>query len=352
MTFINLFDYAAAAKDLLTDSAYGYYAGGAADEITRQENRTAFNRIKLWPRMLVDVSTRDLTTTVLGHEIDFPAIVAPTAMAALAHPDKELGIARAAKKVGTIMTTSTISTTSIEDLGATGANLWFQLYVLKDRGTTKNLVQRAEAAGFTALVITVDVPIPGYREYLMRQPLVMPAGMTLANLTDYWDEARYPSIHQYVAAQFDSSLTWSDIEDFVSSTSLPVLVKGILRPDDAQRAVASGVAGIIVSNHGGRQLDTVPAGIDVLPSIVDVVEDAVEVLVDGGVRRGTDILKALALGARAVLVGRPVLWGLAVHGQAGVENVFNILRTEYDIALALAGLTSSRKVSGDIIFKP
>ena len=250
------------------------------------------------------------------------------------------------------MSNSTMSTTKIEEMGETGANLWFQLYVQKDRGTTRNLVQRAEAAGFTALVITVDVPMPGYREYIMRHPLILPGGIVMANLTDYWNADRYPSINQYVADQFETTLTWSDMEDFANMTSMPILLKGILRPDDAQRAVASGVAGIIVSNHGGRQLDTVPAGIEALPYIMDVVEDAVEVLVDGGVRRGTDILKALALGARAVLIGRPVLWGLAVDGQAGVERVFNILRTEYDIALALSGLTSSRDVSHDILFKP
>jgi 4-hydroxymandelate oxidase len=348
--FINLDDYAKAAKDHLSPAAYDYYAGGAGDDLTVSENQAAFQRIKLYPRMLIDVSQRDLHTTVLGHEIDFPVIVAPTAMAALAHPDKELAIARAVANAGSSMTLSTMSTTSIEEVGKTGANLWFQLYVHKDRGMTRSLIERAEAAGFSALVVTVDVPVVGYREALLRQPLVVPQGIELPNLTDYWNQDDYPTVNHYVAAQFDPSLTWADIEDFVASTTLPVLIKGILRPDDAERAIASGASGIIVSNHGGRQLDTVVTGIEALPAVVEAVDEAVEVLVDGGVRRGTDILKALALGAKAVLIGRPVLWGLAVDGQAGVENIFAILRREYDIALANTGIQSSTTIPRDIIF--
>ncbi|MDQ7024210.1 MAG: alpha-hydroxy acid oxidase [Anaerolineae bacterium] len=351
MTYINLNDYAKAAKEHLTPAAYEYYVGGAGDNLTVSENQAAFQRIKLLPRMLVDVSNRDLQTSILGHGIDFPVIVAPTAMAALAHPDKEVAIARAVANVGSIMTLSTMSTTSMEEVSKIGANMWFQLYVHKDRGMTKNLIERAEAAGFSALVVTVDLPVVGYREALMRQPLVVPDGMELANLAQYWNQDEYPSVNHYVAAQFDPSLTWADIEDFVSSTTLPVLIKGILRPDDAERAVASGASGIIVSNHGGRQLDTVVTGIEALPYVVEAVDDAIDVLMDGGVRRGTDILKALALGANAVLIGRPVLWGLAVDGQAGVEKVFAILRKEYDIALANAGVQSSKSVPRDIIFK-
>ena len=350
MIFVNLSDYAKAAKDLLTSAAHEYYAGGAGDDITVSENQLAFQRIKLYPRMLIDVSQRDLHTTVLGHEIDFPVIVAPTAMAALAHPDKELAIARAVANAGSIMTLSTMSTTSIEEVGKTGANCWFQLYVHKDRGMTKNRIARAESAGFSALVVTVDVPVVGYREALLRQPLVVPQGIELPNLTEYWNREEYPTVNHYVSAQFDPSLTWADIQDFVNSTSLPVLIKGILRPDDAERAIATGAAGIIVSNHGGRQLDTVVTGIEALPYVVEAVDQAVDVLVDGGVRRGTDILKALAFGAKAVLIGRPVLWGLAVKGQAGVENVLAILRREYDIALANVGVQSSTTIPRDIIF--
>jgi 4-hydroxymandelate oxidase len=350
MSHINLNNYAKAAKEILSDMAYGYYADGVADNLTMSENEAAFQRIKLFPKMLVDVSERDLHTTVLGQEIDFPAIVAPTAMAGLAHADKELGIARAAANAGTIMCVSTLSTTSLEELGRTGANLWFQLYVLKDKSVNQSLIKRAEAAGFSALVVTVDAPVPGYREALIRQPLVLPELLKLDNLSEYWDNSRYANISEYFAAQLDTAITWADLEDIASNTKLPVLVKGVLRPDDAERAVASGVAGIIVSNHGGRQLDTVVAGIDALPYVVEAVDEAIDILVDGGVRRGTDILKALALGAKAVMVGRPILWGLAVEGQAGVEHILAILRQEYDIALANVGVPSSKLVSRDIIF--
>jgi 4-hydroxymandelate oxidase len=272
-------------------------------------------------------------------------------MMALAHPDKEIGIAKAAKKAGTIMTTSTMSTTSIEELSQTEANIWFQLYVHKDRGLTNNLVERAEAANCKALVVTVDLPVVGYREFLLRNPLNLPEGIVLANLKDYWNPDEFPSINQYVGSQFDPSLTWADLEQFASSTDLPVLAKGILHADDAKRAVDSGVAGIIVSNHGGRQLDTTPATIDVLARIVEAVDGACDVLVDGGVRRGTDVIKALALGAKAVLIGRPIVWGLSVNGQIGVEQVLEIIRREYDIAMALCGVTSSQNVLADLIFR-
>jgi 4-hydroxymandelate oxidase len=351
MAHINLNNYAKAAKEILSDMTYGYYADGVADNLTMSENEAAFQRIKLFPKMLVDVSNRNLHATVLGQTIDFPVIVAPTAMAGLAHADKELGIARAAANAGTIMCVSTLSTTSLEELGRTGANLWFQLYVLKDKSVNQSLIKRAEDAGFSALVITVDAPVPGYREALIRQPLVLPETLIPENLAEYWDNTRYSNISEYFAAQLDTAITWADLEDIASNTKLPILLKGVLRPDDAERAVASGVAGIIVSNHGGRQLDTAVSGIEALPYVVEAVDEAIDILVDGGVRRGTDILKALALGAKAVMVGRPILWGLAVEGQAGVEHIFAILRQEYDIALANAGITSSKTITPDIIFK-
>lgn len=352
MPLINLHDFEEQAKSILSEAAYSYFAGGAADELSVKENLSAFSRIQLLPRSFVDVSQRDLSITIIGQKVAMPVLIAPTAMAGLAHPDKEIGIANAAKTAGTIMSTSTLSNTSIEDLSQTGANLWFQLYVHKDRGMTRNLVERAEAAHCKALVLTVDVPVPGYREFSMRNLIKIPENIELANLTGYWDRDEYPTTTQYVSAQFDPSLTWTDLEQFVSSTKLPVLAKGIMRPDDAKRAVESGVAGIIVSNHGGRQLDTVPATIDVLASIVEAVDGACDVLLDGGVRRGTDVIKALALGAKAVLLGRPIVWGLSVDGQKGVEQVLEIIRREYDIAMALCGVTSSRDVPADLIFKP
>lgn len=349
MNPINLIDYEDAAKQKLSPATYGYYKGGASDEITIQDNHRAYDEIKILPHVLRDVSQRDLSTTILGQKIDFPAVIAPMAMAALAHPDKELAIAKSAEKFRIPMCLSTLSTTTLEDVSATGVNSWFQLYVHKDRGLTRELVQRAEASGYQALVVTVDVPVAGYREYLVRNPLILPDGMQLATLIEYWDRDEYPSINAYVAAQFDASVTWDDIEAFVVQTTLPVLVKGVLRADDALEAVNRGVAGIVVSNHGGRQLDTVPATIDVLPEIAEAVDGRCELLVDGGIRRGTDIIKALALGAKAVMLGRPILWGLAVDGQAGVEDILTIIRREYDIALALAGCTSSNSIPRDLV---
>jgi 4-hydroxymandelate oxidase len=349
MNPINLIDYEDAAKQKLSPATYGYYKGGASDEITIQDNRRAYDEIKILPHVLRDVSQRDLSTTVLGQKIDFPVVIAPMAMAALAHPDKELAIANSAKKFGIPMCLSTLSTTKLEHVSATGVNSWFQLYVHKDRGMTRELVQRAEASGYQALVVTVDVPVAGYREYLVRNPLILPDNVQLETLIEYWNQDEYPSINAYVAAQFDPSVTWDDIEEFANQTTLPVLVKGILRADDAQEAVKRGVAGIVVSNHGGRQLDTVPATIDVLPEIAEAVDGRCELLVDGGIRRGTDIIKALALGAKAVMLGRPILWGLAVDGQAGVEDILTIIRREYDIALALSGCVSSESIPRDLV---
>lgn len=349
---INLAEYEYAAKQKLSPAAYGYYRGGASDEITIHDNRRAYDDIKILPHVLRDVSQRDLSTTVLGQKIEFPVVIAPMAMAALAHPDKELGIAEGAKKFGIPMCLSTMATTKLEEVSATGVNSWFQLYVHKDRGLTHDLMQRAEASGYQALVVTVDTAVSGYREYLMRSPLRLPAGMQPENIVGHWDQDKYPSTMAYVSAQFDASLTWDDIEAFVSQTTLPVLVKGVLRADDAREAINRGIAGIVVSNHGGRQLDTVPATIDVLPEIAEAVDGRCELLVDGGIRRGTDIIKALALGAKAVMLGRPILWGLAVDGQAGVEDILTILHREYDIALALAGCPSSQSIPRDLVRLP
>lgn len=346
---LNLLEYESAARQKLSEVAYGYYKGGAGDEITIRDNRQAYDKIKILPYVLRDVSERDLSTMILGQQINSPVVIAPMAMAALAHPDKEVAIAKSAKQFGIPMCLSTVSTTRLEDVIATGINGWFQLYVHKDRGLTQSLVERAEAAGYQALVVTVDAPVAGYREYLVRNPLILPDGISVENLIDYWNPKDYPSISAYVAAQFDASLTWDDIEQLASQTKLPILIKGILRTDDAHEAINRGVSGIIVSNHGGRQLDTVPATINVLPEIANAIDRRCEILVDGGIRRGTDIIKALALGANAVMIGRPILWGLAVDGQDGVEDVLRILLREYDIALALSGCVSTQAVSSHLV---
>jgi 4-hydroxymandelate oxidase len=347
---LNLLDYEAQARDILSEMTNSYYAGGASGARVVTANQAAFERVQIAPRVLVDVSQRELSTTVLGQRIAFPVLLAPVALAQLAHDDKEIGMAQAAHAAGTIMINSTLSNTSIEDLSQTGARLWFQLYVHKDRDLTQKLVDRAVAAGYEALVLTVDVPVIGNREFMRRHPVQLPDDVTLANLVDYWNPAEYAHINEYVAAQFDPALTWADVREFVEHSPLPVILKGIMRPDDARRAVDSGAAGVIVSNHGGRQFDAAPATLDALPAIATAISDEIDVLVDGGVRRGSDVLRALACGAKAVLIGRPALWGLAVDGQAGVEAVLAILRREYDIALALAGVTRSADVSEALLF--
>jgi len=353
---INLAEYEALARERLEATAHGYYASGAGDELTLADNQAAFRRLRIHYRVLAGVGARDLRTTALGREVALPVLVAPTAFQRMACPAGEVATARAAGAVGTVMVLSTLSNTPVEDVCAAASGpVWFQLYVYKDRELTKALVARAEAAGCSALVLTVDAPLLGTRERDVRNRFRLPAGLAVANLLPAGaDAAALPAgegsgLAAYVASLLDPDLTWDDLDWLRSITSLPVLVKGVVRGDDAARACERGVAGVIVSNHGGRQLDTAPAAIDVLEEVARAVDGRAEVFVDGGVRRGTDVLKALALGARAVLVGRPVLWGLAAAGQAGAERVLAILRDEVDLALALAGCAAPGDVTRDLV---
>lgn len=353
---VNLNDYEILARDAIEPVAFAYYSGGANDELTMQDNISAYDRIKLYPRILVDVSQRDLSTTVLGQTWDVPFMVAPMALAKLAHPDGELGVARAAAKFGVPIALSTLSTTSLETVAAEASTpLWFQLYVYQNRDINKDLIQRAKDAGYGALVITVDAPLPGKRTSSRRSGFSLPDGVTLENLTGY-DFRGFSlntsdtSIAADAVSQIAAHLTWDDLDWMASLTDLPVLLKGVLHPADARLVKEHGAAGVIISNHGGRQLDTTPAAIDVLPRIRQAVGAEMSLLVDGGVRRGTDIVKSIALGANAVMVGRPVFYGLGVAGQAGVEDVFNILRDELDTALALVGCPNLRDLNTDVIF--
>ncbi len=354
-SLVNLRDVEARAAAKLPRPVFDYYASGACDQVTLGENQAAFARIAVKPRVLVDVSRRDLSTTVLGQPVSFPVLIAPTAFQQLAHPKGEVATARAAAASGTLMVLSTLATCSIEEVAkAAGGPLWFQLYVYKDRGATRALVERAEAAGCTALVLTVDAPVLGRREADIRNRFRLPDGLTLKNLEAAGldrlpDTTTGSGLAAYFADQLDPALTWRDVEWLRSLTALPLLVKGLLRADDAVRAAESGAAGVIVSNHGGRQLDTVPATITVLPEIADALAERIEVLVDGGIRRGTDVLKALALGASAVLVGRPILWGLAVGGERGVARVLALLRAELDQAMALCGCRSVAEITKDLL---
>jgi 4-hydroxymandelate oxidase len=336
---INLLELEMKARELLPQTAYDYYAGGANDEITLRENRMTYERITLLPRMLVDVSERHMDTTALGEPVSMPILIAPTAFQGLAHPEGELATVKAAGAANTLMTLSTLSTFSIEEVMAVATGpVWFQLYVFKDRAISASLVKRAEVAGCKAIVFTVDVPLLGRRERDVRNQFELPDDISVRNL-----------LPEGLQDLFDPALTWKDIEWLAGITTLPILVKGILRSDDALLAVKHGASGVIVSNHGARQLDTTPATISVLPEIVDAVGGKVEVYVDGGIRRGTDVLKAIACGARAVFIGRPVLWGLASGAEAGVRYVLEMVRQEFDLAMALSGCPTLSSITRDLI---
>ena len=354
---VNIREFEAVARERMTPAAFDYYCGGAGDETTLSENERAFSRITVWPKVLVDVSQIDTAATVLGERVAMPLLIAPTAFAKLAHPDGEAAIARAAGAAGTVMTVSTIASSTMEEIAeAASGPLWFQLYVYRDRAVTAELIGRAEAAGYRAIALTVDTPMLGHRERDTRNQFTLPDGISVRNLetcrTVVEGAARWPassSFGAYIHSLFDASLAWPTVEWLRSVTHLPVIVKGVLRADDARRAVDAGASAIIVSNHGGRQLDGAPATIRALPPIVEAVDGQIEVLLDGGIRRGVDVVKALALGARAVLVGRPCLWGLAADGEAGVTRVLNIFKTELRLAMALAGLPSVSAITPDAV---
>ena len=353
MAFLNLSDYETQARKILDTPVLDYFDGGANDEVTLRENPSAFGRIPLHYRVLRGTDRRDMHTRVLGHELRTPIIAAPVALLGMAHPDGDAAGARAATAAGSIFVLSTFSTTPVEQVVEVAAGpVWFQLYVYKDRAASAALVERVEAAGCSAIELTVDAPVLGLRERDVRNAFAFPDGLWAPNLTV---DARRPEarpgseLAAVFAAMIDPGLTWDDVAWLRSITTLPILVKGIVRADDAQRAAEAGASGIVVSNHGGRQLDTAPATIDVLGSITQAVGNRIDVLFDGGIRRGTDVVKALALGARAVQIGRPVLWGLATDGQEGVAHVFNILQQELDVAMALCGCRSLDEITPDLV---
>lgn len=337
---ISLNDFERKAKEILPKTAYEYYTSGACDEITHHRNQQAYRDLCLIPRVLIDVSTRKLTTTLFGCSISSPILIAPTAFHGMATPTAELATAQAAKAMQTIMVASTMANTTLEEIAkASSENLWFQLYLLNDREATVDLIKRAELADYKALVITVDAQVLGIREADLRNQFKLPNHLTLKNLEKYFDNSNEKT---KAGSQelFNKCLTWHDIEWLRSITKLPILLKGILHSKDAKLAVEMGVAGIIVSNHGGRHLDTTLTTVEALPAIVEAVAGKIPVLIDGGIRRGTDIAKALALGADAVLIGRPILWGLAVNGWQGALQILTILKNEFDTAMALCGISS------------
>jgi len=337
---INVADYERLAAERLDPGAYAYFAGGANDERTLADNAEAWSRWKLRPRVLVDVATPSTATTVLGHEVALPLVIAPIAFQRAAHADGEPAMARAAASAGTIMCLSTLATASWEEIAATGVTRWFQLYVPRDAGLRGELLAGAREHGFSALMLTVDTPVLGRRErdfrtgFAIEHPLgleVFSGETTLTPLTAF--------------SAMSASVGWADIERFSSDSGLPVVLKGVQTAEDARLACEHGAAAIVVSNHGGRQLDGVAATADVLPEVVEAVDGRIEVLVDGGIRRGADVVKALAVGARAVLAGRALLWGLAVDGEQGAREVLDLLQAEIALALQLSGCRTPAEVT-------
>lgn len=350
---VNLNEFEALARKRITRMAYDYIAGGGADEITLRRNRESFDEIRLKPRVLVDVSKLDTKLTLLGQEFAHPILLAPTAYHKLVHREGEIATARGAAAAEATLVVSTFATVAIEPLAkASAARLWFQLYCQPDREFTRELIQRAEAAGCRALVVTVDTPVGPIRDREARANFELPAGMAMENLASLTaktgeDDRRH--IRMY-SAVLDATLTWKTVEWMRGLTRLPLILKGILAPEDARQAAESGADAIIVSNHGARNLDTSPATIEALPRAAEAVQGRVPLLMDGGVRRGTDVLKALALGASAVLIGRPYLWGLGSSGADGVKQVVEMLRTELEVAMALAGKTSLAQINRDVLW--
>jgi len=355
--FTNLLELEDLARAKIPRATSDYIAGGAEDEVTLRRNREAFGRWALRPRVLTDVSKRDTKTVLLGERVSMPVCVAPTSFHALVHPEGEVATARGAAAAETILIASTISTKPLEEVAAAAdAPQWFQLYVYRDRAVTEELVARAVKAGYKALCLTADTPVLGRRERDERNAFTLPLGFGIANLKgvglDGMPEVEHGSAFaKYVTDLLDSSLTWDDVDWLKSISPLPLVIKGIMTAEDAVLAADHGAAGIVVSNHGGRQLDSTLGSLDALPDVVAAVRGRIEVYLDGGIRRGTDVLKALALGAKAVLVGRPILWGLALGGAEGVRAVLDQLHAELDTAMALAGRANVKDIDASLVVR-
>lgn len=357
---VSLADHEAYARTVLSPQADAYFNGGAADELTMRENVLAWQRIALLPRVLQPLAGAHTRVELLGRTLAHPILIAPMAYQRLAHPHGEMATALAAAVLGAGLVLSTQASTPLEDVArlvlaeSARGPLWFQLYLQADRGFTRELVQRAEAAGYEALVLTVDAPVNGARDRERRAGFTLPPGISAVNLRGL-SEPCPVSLQPGQSALFDGLMThaptWGDVAWLRSITRLPVLLKGITHPADARLAVDAGAAGLIVSNHGGRTLDTVPATAMLLPAVVQAVGGAVPLLVDGGIRRGTDVLKAIGLGAAAVMVGRPILHGLTNAGAIGVAHVLRLLRDELELAMALTGCSSLVGAS-DALVKP
>ena len=364
MKVANIADLRRLARQRLPRALFDYIDGGAQDEVTLRANQADFNNFTLVQRVLRDVTTRDQSVTVLGQKYDLPLILSPTGLTGIFWPNGALEAARAASDAGAGFCLSSMSTSTVEEIKKVAKRpTWFQLYVMRDRGMSRELIERAKAAGCSALVLTVDLAMQGQRDRDVHNGLTIPPTLSVANMLNFatrpgwvWRFLTGPkvmpaslvkpgqntlfTIAGYVNSQFDQSVTWKDIEWAKSIWGGPIALKGILAPEDAVAAIDHGADALIVSNHGGRQLDGVRSAISALPYVVDAVQGRAEVLIDGGVRRGTDVLKAIALGAKACMIGRPYMYGLASNGRAGVAKALDLLRNEIDLALALTGNTS------------
>ena len=369
-------DLRRAARRRLPRAVFDFADGGSEDEQTMGRNRGAFARYQLQPRILVDVADVNTATTVLGQPVSLPIILAPAGMPRLIHHEGELAIVRAAQRAGTIYTLSSGSSRSIEEVaGASDGPHWFQIYVWRDRGLVREFFSRCRDQGYAALCLTVDVPVLGKRERDLRHGMTIPPQLTLGSIANaalrphwWWrfltgervtmanvvgrgaaGRDDVTTLATYVNTQFDPSVTWRDLEWMLAEWNGPFAVKGILRPDDASRAVDLGVQAIIVSNHGGRQLEGAPAAVDALPAVIDAVGDRAEVILDGGIRRGSDVVKAIALGARACMIGRPYLYGLGAGGQRGVEHAIELLKSETRRTLALVGCPTLKDLDRSVV---
>ncbi len=371
----NIDDFRAIAKKRLPRMVFDYLDGGSDDEVTLRRNQDGFSKYQLLPRVLRDVSNIDLSTTVLGQKVDLPVLISPTGQTCMFHHSGEKAVARAAAKAGTIYSLSSVSSTSIEDTAkASNGPKWFQIYVWRDREIIKEFMTRCRESGYHALCLTVDLPAFGNRERDLRNGLSFPASLTFKTALDGLSHPRWlyhyltatnldnanvkdspqaagtgDNLMEYAAKQFDPTVNWDDAAWMIEQWGGPFLIKGIVSAEDAKRAVEIGASGIIVSNHGGRQLDYAPSTIEVLPEIVKAVAGRAEILLDSGVRRGTDVIKALALGATAVMIGRPYLYALAAGGEAGVDRMFELLKSEITRDMALLGCTKISDLTSEYI---
>lgn len=354
-TLFNVDQFEEAASQKLSKSIFGFFAGGAGEELSLKENRAVFDQLKLIPRALKGIESVDLSTKILGQDVSFPLLIAPMAFQKLVHKQGEIAVAKAANQHEIIMTVSTLSTSGLCGIkNVSSISPWFQIYIYRDRETTKNLINQAVNLGYGAIVLTVDTPFYAKRTRERLNPISLPSSLQVVNLMEAGlklDNVKPSSLPQYLSSLLAPNISWKDIEWLRSITSLPILLKGILHPNDVQIAADYHINGVILSNHGGRQLDTAITALESLQMIKENLKTKTEIIVDGGIRKGTDILKALALGAKGVMIGRPIVWGLAVEGEDGVSKVIHILQEELSMAMALSGFSSINQINKEIIFK-